>query len=357
MAGATYAETLDAFTHFLTAYVHTLLYLRTLYPRTSFVHSRFHNTSAYQSRHPLVCDWIRDAIDAVRKELLDGTVSRIAVVIFSYGNGSASKSGSGGSGGSIGSGGSKSTGDVQIMERFIIDVSAFPVVDKDSQNALLEWGSRPSSPASTRSVSPDSHSDQPPHSPQQHHNDPYDPEPPAFDLAVDTNLAEQMRAALISLTTRCAALSPLPDKCSFNIAMELKDEADVDPPLAHPQVWMPVQPSLQKTGRKPVRRATVKDEHEHGSGEGSTQESADTGDTRQRGSDLGGVRVTPIRTVETGTFRFETWVEEGRAKLGDMVNGGVQTKTKADAAFAKPSVSLKDPKISFSTSSGGSSTK
>jgi mitotic spindle assembly checkpoint protein MAD2B len=56
MAGAIYIETLNAFKNFLTAYIHTLLYLRSLYPRTLFVHSRFHNASAYQLRHPLVCD-------------------------------------------------------------------------------------------------------------------------------------------------------------------------------------------------------------------------------------------------------------------------------------------------------------
>jgi mitotic spindle assembly checkpoint protein MAD2B len=31
---------------------------------------------------------------------------------------------------------------------------------------------------------------------------------PALDIGVDTNLAKQMRAALISLTTRCAQLKP-----------------------------------------------------------------------------------------------------------------------------------------------------
>ncbi|KAF1364695.1 DNA-binding protein [Lizonia empirigonia] len=286
----TYIDTLNAFTAFLTAYTHTLLYLRTLYPRTSFVHSRFHNTSAYQSRHPLVCEWIRDAIDAVRTELLAGTVSRIAIVIFSYGPSSPSPSES-----STGTG----TGSVQIIERFMLGVDAFPAVSKDARNASLEWASsRPSSRDSSRSGSPhdddddDDDSELPPTRSESH-------EPPPLDHGVDVNLAEQFRGALIALTTRCAQLAPLPDKCSFNISMELKDEADVDPPLGHPQAWIPVQPSLQKTGRSSGKRATVEEE----------------GDARKTGEDLGGVRVTPIRTVEAGTFRFETWVEEGRAKL------------------------------------------
>lgn len=312
--GATYTETFDAFTNFLTAYVHTLLYLRTLYPRTSFVHSRFHNTSAYQSRHPLVCEWIRDAIDAVRSELLAGTVSRIAIVIFSYGSGS--KNSSGESGGSTSTG----TGDVKILERFMLDVSAFPVVDKDDRNAVLEWmSSRPSSRTSSRPASPSSHEAEDEHergdrTPRRNRSE--SREPPPFDIGVDTDLSEQMRAALISLTTRCAQLSPLPEKCSFNISMELKDEADVDPPLGHPQAWIPVQPSLQKTGRRNDKRARVEDESEGG----STQESKEQ-DKRNMGEDLGGVRITPIRTVEAGTFRFETWVEEGRAKFEDAEKG------------------------------------
>lgn len=364
--GATYAETLDAFTNFLTAYIHTLLYLRTLYPKTSFVHSRFHNTSAYQSRHPLVCDWIHDAIEAVREELFQGTISRIGIVIFSYENGY--KTGSGGSGDS------KGTGDVQIMERFMIDVSAFPVVDRDNMNAVVEWEtsgslSHVSSPEDKDEIEDDEDTgeggeqregrrlmfdegDDDEEEEEEEHEyegelagadeseaaqdeayegeheaehknggggeerhldveDGIDRSPP-FDIAINTNLAEQMRAALISLTTRCSTLKPLPPKCSFNICMELKDEADIDPPIEHPQAWIPVQPSLQKTGR-----ATVMP------GEGGK---------RKRGEDLGGVRVTPIRTVETGTFRFETWVEEGRAKFestGSQVKfGDAEGKTK-----------------------------
>ena len=315
---ATYLETLNSFNNFLVAYIHTLLYLRSLYPRTSFVHSRFHNTSVYQSRHPLVCEWIRDAVDAVRTELLDGTVSRIAIVIFSYGN--SNKNGGGSAGGS-------GPGDVQIMERFMLDVSAFPVVDKDSRNSVLEWGSpRPSSRASSRSASSTSehqHNDEDDEAPARSRSG--SREPHTFDYGVEVNLSEQFRAALISLTTRCAQLAPLPENCSFNISMELRDEADVDPPMRHPQAWMPVQPSLQKTGRRNDKSARVEDKDE----EGSTQESKEQEDGRKKGQDLGGVKVTPIRTVEAGTFRFETWVEEARAKFEGK--GG---KGKAKVSFS-----------------------
>ncbi|KAH6614969.1 hypothetical protein C7974DRAFT_56794 [Boeremia exigua] len=526
MAGATYAATLEAFIDFLTVYVHTLLYLRRLYPRRSFVHARFHNTSVYQSRHPLVCDWISDAIDAVRNELFQSAVSRIGVVVFSYGHGSNNGSGGGGSG-STGSG--KGTGDVQIMERFMIDVSMFPVVNEDSLKTILEWGPRPRplSQASSRDEDEtgadyddetgeeyddetgeeydetgeeeeeeDEEEDKDMEEPQdieeseaekepqiegnarvqkrsffedeseveknaqvqrrgyledeeariekeadiqaeadiqeaaehmeevEYDEDEMDvedgveeeagiqaepetleaaehteegeykeveheearnnegaeaewedigewvaegdsgapgdwadsdsdaqaeayyqraraevalnrerstesPEAPAYELGVETDLSEQMRAALIALTHACARLKPLPSKCSFSIAMELKNEADADPPARHPQPWVPVQPSLQKMGRVGVHNA---------GDDGAVEESNESGDKMKTGEDLGGVKFTPIRTVETGTFRFETWVEEGRAKSGRPSG---QTKAKPKVSFAK--------KVSFST--------
>jgi mitotic spindle assembly checkpoint protein MAD2B len=268
----TYLETLSAFTTFLAAYTHTLLYLRSLYPRTAFVNSRFHNASVWQSRHPLVCTWIRDAIAAVREELLQGTVSRIGIVVFSYAEGESGK-----------------TGSAKIMERYMFDVSTFPVVDKNERNMEIEWDYGSADDAENESDASESAVRK-------------KGKERELDAHVETNMSEQFRAALIALTTRTSQLSPLPSKCSFNISMELKDEADVDPPIRHPQPWIPVQPSLQKTGRK----ATVRDEEE--------EEEVEKGN-KTEGGDLGGVRVTPIRSVEAGVFRFETWVEEGKAKF------------------------------------------
>jgi mitotic spindle assembly checkpoint protein MAD2B len=275
----TYMETLAAFTTFLKAYTHTLLYLRSLYPRRSFVQSRFHNTSVFQSRHPLVCEWIQDAITAVREELLEGTVSRIGIVVFRCGDGE--------------------TGSAKIMERYMFDVSTFPMVAKNERNMEIEWDYSSSDDAGSES-------------------DVSNPvakkkgKEKELDLDVETNLSEQFRAALIALTTRTSQLSALPPNCSFNISMELKDEGDVDPPIGHPQPWIPVQPSLQKTGRK----ATVRDEDE--------EEEVEKG-KKTEGQDLGGVKATPIRSVEAGVFRFETWVEEGRAKFESLEKDSTKT--------------------------------
>jgi mitotic spindle assembly checkpoint protein MAD2B len=278
----TYLETLAHFTNFLTAYTHTLLYLRTLYPKTSFTHSRFHNASVYQSRHPFVCEWISDAITAVREELLNGTVARIGIVVFSYG-------------------GEDGTGSAKIMERYMFDVSQFPVVEKRDRNIEIEWDDIAITSGSDNDDEGDGFGGR-----KRRKTKP-------LDIDVDINLSEQFRAALLALTTRTSVLAPLPPNCSFNISMELKDEGDMDPPIGHPQPWIPVQPSLQKTGRGAIFR----DEDE--------EKEVESGGRRKEGGDLGGVRVTPIRTVEAGTFRFETWVEEGKAKFEGMKGNSTQT--------------------------------
>ncbi|KAF2266791.1 DNA-binding protein [Lojkania enalia] len=280
----TYNTTLTHFTNFLTAYTHTLLYLRTLYPRTSFTTSKFHNTPVHQSRHPAVCEWITDSIAAVRDQLLVGTVSRIAIVIFWYGDTTNNEN--------------QASGSVKILERYMLDVSQFPVIPKADRNTEIGYESTPSPPSlSLPSDSEGQRTDVSQKKKQRKGKQ------RLLDEGVHVDMSEQFRSALIGLTTRCSKLKPLPENCSFNIAIELKDEVDVDPPLGHPQPWIPVQHSLQKTGRKGGHMVGEEGHNE--------REAA----SRKEGQDLGGARVTPIRSVETGVFRFETWVEEGKAKF------------------------------------------
>ncbi|PSN73158.1 DNA-binding protein [Corynespora cassiicola Philippines] len=244
-----YLDHLQAFTHFLSAYTHTVLYLRSLYPRTSFLQARFHNTPVWQNRHPFVCEWIQDAIAAVREELQSGSVSRIAIVVFSYPTNK------------------EQGGSVKILERYMLDVHLFPVVTKPERQTRAAFERRVAAKVPLG---------------QQ----------PVLDKDVPPNLSEQFRAAFIALTTRCSRLEPLPKNCSFNITMELKDNAQADPPIGYEKDWIPVQPSVQATGRK------------HSAVENTDE-----------GGDLGGERVMPLRAVSTGAFRFETWIEEGKAKF------------------------------------------
>ena len=64
--------------------------------------------------------------------------------------------------------------------------------------------------------------------------------------------------------------------------------------MGHLQGWIAAEPGLQRV------RGEKGKEREEGS---------------RRGKDLGGVRTTPVRSLEAGAFKMEVWVEEGRGKF------------------------------------------
>jgi mitotic spindle assembly checkpoint protein MAD2B len=74
---------LTSFNSFLTVAIHNILYYRNIYPRSTFLAAKAYNLPVHQNRHPKVCAWIRDAVDAVAAQLSTGHVSRIAIVIHS----------------------------------------------------------------------------------------------------------------------------------------------------------------------------------------------------------------------------------------------------------------------------------
>ena len=98
---------------------------------------------------------------------------------------------------------------------------------------------------------------------------------------------------------------PLPDECGFTLAIELRDEEEgeegVEVPIEREGRWVVAEPGLQRGG-----------DVEMGLGGGG-------GGGSKRGRDLGGVRTTPVRSLEAGAFRMEVWVEEGRGKFQSTV--------------------------------------
>ena len=66
----TYHALVVAFTEFLTVAIHLILYERNIYPRESFLKTRKYDFPVQQNRHPKVCKWIMDAVDAVGDEML-----------------------------------------------------------------------------------------------------------------------------------------------------------------------------------------------------------------------------------------------------------------------------------------------
>jgi len=246
----TYQAVVSTFCEFLTVAIHTILYERNIYPRTSFLTARKYNYPVRQNRHPKVCKWIQDAVAAVEAEMLKGTVARTSLIIYSPTS--------------------------VPLERFLFDTSAFPVVPPSEVFTQFE-----SSEASA----------------QQNPGAPPHPTVPIVDLE------EQFRAIFAKLSSCSATLSPLPENCSFTIAVELKDRAD--PPIGHPQPWIPAQPSLQL----PAEDARPQ-------GRSSESEELELSKNRSvRGSDLGGVKTTPVRNVEAGEFVMEMWIEEGKGKI------------------------------------------
>ena len=218
----TFSTIVTAFTDFLTVAIHTILYERKIYPQSSFLTARKYNYSVRQNRHPKVCQWIQDAVTAVESELLRSSVDRIALVILSP---------------------------LQMpLERFVFEVSRFPMVKMEETSIPLERAEETSHQSSI------------------------------------INLQEQFRGAMSKLAISGGLLKPLPDSCSFTIAIETKQSQD--PPIGHPQSFIPVQ-ALGKKNHGPLMD-NLKE---------SKSVSTATG-------------IVPVRTVETSDLHLEMWIEE-----------------------------------------------
>jgi mitotic spindle assembly checkpoint protein MAD2B len=159
---------LQTFTDFLTVAIHTILYERALYPSTTFISTRKYNFPVRQNRHPKVCAWINDAVSNVSTLLLKGTVRRVVVVIFNR--------------------------DLEVMERFLFDVERFPVVDP--KEIYTEFEAREGQGELRISV---------------------------------TDIEEQLRATIRRLSYTCCRMGPLPEECTYTLAVELREKAE--PPI------------------------------------------------------------------------------------------------------------------------------
>ncbi|KAK7206400.1 DNA-binding protein [Myxozyma melibiosi] len=113
----TYSELLSIYAEFLVVSVHTILFERRIYPAESFFLARKYNYPVRQSRHPEVCEWVRNAVSACVEQMRTGEVSRISVVLISVSN--------------------------VPLERVVFDVSGFPKIplrdqDRDLKNIELK---------------------------------------------------------------------------------------------------------------------------------------------------------------------------------------------------------------------------
>ncbi|TLD26728.1 hypothetical protein PspLS_04938 [Pyricularia sp. CBS 133598] len=72
---------MSSFNSFLTVAIHNILYYRGIYPQRTFMSVRAFNLPVHQNRHPAVCSWIHDAVEAAIAQIADGAAQRIGVVI------------------------------------------------------------------------------------------------------------------------------------------------------------------------------------------------------------------------------------------------------------------------------------
>ncbi|KAH6632359.1 DNA-binding protein [Chaetomium tenue] len=291
---------LSSFNSFLTVAIHNILYYRHIYPPSTFLSTKAYNLPVHQNRHPKVCAWIRDAVDAVAAQLATGHVSRVAIVIHApleppllNPSPSQTQTPPTNSQPPIPSG--------AVLERWLIDTSHFPT-----------WPS-PTSTTTTIAPSSNANSKAMRDFARVLARDARSEEAREGHLGADArnpglawpDLDEQLRGALRRMAGVAEGMAPLEglfgyqgggggdggnggggagSGCSFTVAVELGEEGRA--PIGHPQAWIPSEPNLQPKGKG---RAVA-------------------------GEDIGGVRTRPIRAVEAGPLFFECWVEESKAK-------------------------------------------
>lgn len=83
MSGAslTWNQTVKGITEFIEVAIHTILYVRQIYPADLFVRRKKYDTPVFQSRHPALNEYISGTVKAVADELVLGNVDKVVVVI------------------------------------------------------------------------------------------------------------------------------------------------------------------------------------------------------------------------------------------------------------------------------------
>ncbi|KAK7041692.1 hypothetical protein VNI00_008981 [Paramarasmius palmivorus] len=77
----TFNQTARGITEFIEVAIHTILYVRQVYPADIFVRRKKYDTPVFQSRHPALNEYISGAVKAIGEELIQGNVEKIVVVI------------------------------------------------------------------------------------------------------------------------------------------------------------------------------------------------------------------------------------------------------------------------------------
>ncbi|KAF9460097.1 DNA-binding protein [Collybia nuda] len=81
MPPLTFGRTIRGISEFIEVAIHTILYVRQVYPQDLFVRRKKYDTPVFQSRHPALNDYISGAVKAIADELIQGNVDKVVVVI------------------------------------------------------------------------------------------------------------------------------------------------------------------------------------------------------------------------------------------------------------------------------------
>lgn len=247
-------------TSFLSVTIHQILFLRSVYPRSTFLPVRAYNYPVRQSRHPRVCTWISDAATAIQMELLKSTTAAASVVIYSVRT-------------------------KQPLEKYTFDMSKMPRVSSSDTHTPLERSDNPGNQATV-----------------------------AHDVST-VDLEAQFRAVLARLASACARLTPLPpnEECSFTVCIDLRDGAE--PPAGvskENQAWIAAEP----------RRDDTDSGNDNGSGNGSPKEgSGSPSENNHDGTEKTSrsrAKTVPVRRVDAGEMKLEVWVEEAKGKFDEL---------------------------------------
>jgi len=80
-ASLTFNQTVRGITEFIEVAIHTILYVRQIYPVDLFVRRKKYDTPVFQSRHPGLNEYISGAVKAIGEELVLGNVDKVVVII------------------------------------------------------------------------------------------------------------------------------------------------------------------------------------------------------------------------------------------------------------------------------------
>ncbi|KAF7311061.1 HORMA domain-containing protein [Mycena chlorophos] len=76
-----YSQTVRGITEFIEVAIHSILYVRQVYPADLFIRRKKYDTPVFQSRHPALNEYISKAVKAIGEQMLTGNLEKVAVVI------------------------------------------------------------------------------------------------------------------------------------------------------------------------------------------------------------------------------------------------------------------------------------